>query len=315
MPLQSGFITIGTSGKTVDGRKIEASWLEEAAQAYDPDLYTAVIDLNHWDTRWAGTYGKVLAVDTQKDKHGETVLRANIEPSQNLVYMSKSQVLFTSMGLAPNFRDSGKHYLETLAVTPKPASVGTQQLIFSSPDCGDDKKITSDFMRAEFNFDDAPASENITPEEKVFTRLFKKLFSHEDGDEHTQESTPMADEDKITGERLNTLETKLDKLFERIPAPVTQEALTAAQTLLDANGFSVTKSDGKEEDSDLTAAETILKNKGYSITKPKADDENATVSRAEFTQLQKALSEATGKVFGATDNPDQPGGGDNTDYL
>jgi len=62
MPLQSGFITIGTSGKTVDGRKIEASWLEEAAQAYDPDLYTAVIDLNHWDTRWAGTYGKVLEI-------------------------------------------------------------------------------------------------------------------------------------------------------------------------------------------------------------------------------------------------------------
>ncbi|MGK3472581.1 GPO family capsid scaffolding protein, partial [Klebsiella pneumoniae] len=38
---------IGVEGATTDGRNIERAWLEQMAASYDPQVYTALINLEH----------------------------------------------------------------------------------------------------------------------------------------------------------------------------------------------------------------------------------------------------------------------------
>ena len=53
---------IGVSGATADGREISASELKEMAETYDPEIYTAKINLEHFRflyDSWEGAYGDV----------------------------------------------------------------------------------------------------------------------------------------------------------------------------------------------------------------------------------------------------------------
>lgn len=131
MPLTTDWLTIGTSGPTVDGRKISEQMLLEAAETYDPDEYQAVISSDHllW---WYGNFGEVSRVRHSTDKKGRTVLQAKIHPNQRLIEMNnQGQRLHTSMELTDDFAGTGKAYLMGLAVTDEPASLGTSALHFS----------------------------------------------------------------------------------------------------------------------------------------------------------------------------------------
>ena len=46
--LVTEFVKIGQSGPTADGRNIEAAWLQDAAETYDPAKYTALIWPDHF---------------------------------------------------------------------------------------------------------------------------------------------------------------------------------------------------------------------------------------------------------------------------
>lgn len=351
MALQSGFFVIGTSGKTVDGRDIKPQWLEEAAATYDPALYTAVIDLNHWDPRWAGTYGKVLEVKAGKDNRGNTTLLANIEPSSSLVEMSRAQVLFTSMSLDPNFQDSGTCYLDALAVTPKPASVGTEQLMFASG-AADDKRITSDFVRTPLQFSDVSHND---PDEKLFSRLLKRLLGTDTASLFTEQEKDMTE--KELEARFSALQTELadtitaqfaqlgkkwaeaphdDKALEsakallakhnfKVEAGADDAALKSAQALLAANGYSVAKDASQAE---LDAAKALLSAQGFSV-KPVATggkddlsatggepaDKGAVVTREEFELLAKQFSDATVNEANFTASQDHGGSETSLDHL
>ncbi|AVI66936.1 hypothetical protein CKQ84_14180 [Shewanella sp. WE21] len=350
MTLQSGFIVIGTSGKTVDGRDIKPQWLEEAAATYDPALYTAVIDLNHWDTRWAGTYGKVLEVKAGKDNRGNTTLLANIEPSSSLVEMSRAQVLFTSMSLDPNFQDSGTCYLDALAVTPKPASVGTEQLMFASG-ATDDKRITTDFVQTPLQFSDSSPND---PDEKLFSRLLKRLLGTDTASLFTEQEKHMTE--KELEARFSALQNTLadtiaaqfakfqsgaeapndDKALEsakallakhnfKVEAGADDTALKSAQALLAANGYSVAKDAGQAE---LDAAKALLSAQGFSV-KPVATggkddlsatggelaDKGAIVTREEFELLAKQFSDATVNEANFTASQDHGGSDTSLDHL
>lgn len=271
MALQSGFIVIGTSGKTVDGRDIKPQWLEESAATYDPALYTAVIDLNHWDPRWAGTYGKVLEVKLGKDNRGNTTLLANIEPSSALVEMSRAQVLFTSMSLDPNFQDSGTCYLDALAVTPKPASVGTEQLMFASG-ATDDKRITTDFVQTPLQFSDVSHSD---PDEKLFSRLLKRLLGTDTASLFTEQEKDMTEKELEArfGELESSLTNTITALFSKGKPDVTVlgtapkvDELSAAKALLASQGFSVTEAPKPATQTELDAAKALLSAQGFSVT-------------------------------------------------
>ena len=123
--------TIGTAGDTIDGREITEQDLIDAAETYDQEEYTAVINSDH--LLWLyGNFGHVDQVRLGTDKKGRTILQAKLAPNSRLIEKNKNgQGLFTSMELWPNFANSGKTYLSGLAVTDEPASLGTSMLKFS----------------------------------------------------------------------------------------------------------------------------------------------------------------------------------------
>ncbi|MGJ0626677.1 GPO family capsid scaffolding protein [Xenorhabdus bovienii] len=130
--LMTNWICIATEGDTVDGRVMEPQWILDAAELYDPQLYTARIWPEH--IRAFGAMGEVLAVKAERGEDGDLRLYGQLRPNYRLIEANRDgQLLFTSVEftLNGNFRGTGKTYLEGLGVTDEPASVGTTRLQFS----------------------------------------------------------------------------------------------------------------------------------------------------------------------------------------
>lgn len=132
---------IGVEGATTDGRAIQREWLTEMAASYDPEVYTALINLEHLKSFSPdGTfkrYGRVTGLTAEEITEGPLAgkmgLYADIEPTSDLVALTKQwQKIFTSMEISPKFADTGKAYLIGLAATDDPASLGTEMLLFSA---------------------------------------------------------------------------------------------------------------------------------------------------------------------------------------
>lgn len=141
MTVKAKRFRIGVEGATTDGREITREWLEQMAAAYNPELYTATINLEHIKSYSPDStfnrYGKVTALAAEEIKDGplagKMALYADIEPTDGLVALVKlGQKLFTSMEISPKFADTGKAYLIGLAATDDPASLGTEILSFSA---------------------------------------------------------------------------------------------------------------------------------------------------------------------------------------
>ncbi len=121
---------VATSGKTADGRTIEAQDLRDMAEGYDPALYTATIWYEH--IRYIGSFGTVTELKAEELEDGKVALFAKLQPNDRLLALNKeAQKLFTSIEIQPEFADTGKAYLAGLAVTDEPASLGTEPLHFS----------------------------------------------------------------------------------------------------------------------------------------------------------------------------------------
>ncbi|MEE7629683.1 GPO family capsid scaffolding protein [Enterobacter hormaechei] len=132
---------IGVEGATTDGREIQREWLEEMAASYNPEVYTALINLEHIKSYLPEStfnrYGRVTALVAEEIQDGplkgKMALYADVEPTSALVELvKKGQKLFTSMEVSPKFADTGKAYLVGLAATDDPASLGTEMLTFSA---------------------------------------------------------------------------------------------------------------------------------------------------------------------------------------
>ncbi|NAW58487.1 MULTISPECIES: GPO family capsid scaffolding protein [unclassified Vibrio] len=220
MGLETGFKVIGTAGDTVDGRVIDEKWLKQLVKNYDVNKYTAVINLNHWNPKFYGTFGKVLALKLGKNDEGKVNVSANIEPNQKLIAMGKEEVLFTSMEIDPDFQKSGEAYLVGLAVTPKPASVGTEQIAFSSDDSSAFK--TTDFIQFDFSELQAPGK---TEDSKFMARL-RNLFQQYTPEE-SEEETPMSGVDKKQVEELtaqvSSLTQQMSQMFGQSDASKAQD--------------------------------------------------------------------------------------------
>lgn len=139
--LRSKFFRVAVEGATSDGRTIERQHIEQMAASYDPQVYGARIWVEHLRSLLPDSpfraYGDVLAVKTEEvDIGGQTklALLASIAPTADLVNMVNvlKQKLFTSIEIAPNFAETGKAYLQGLAVTDSPASLGTEMLAFAA---------------------------------------------------------------------------------------------------------------------------------------------------------------------------------------
>lgn len=127
--LRTDFKRIGRSGQTVDGRVIDPAWIDQMAETYNKELFTALIWPDH--ARWMN-YGVVEELRATDNEEGGRDLWAVLSPNQS--YLSDNrygQRLFTSMEITFDFRKSGKAYLTGLGATDDPASVGTTEIRFS----------------------------------------------------------------------------------------------------------------------------------------------------------------------------------------
>ncbi|WP_272523958.1 GPO family capsid scaffolding protein [Providencia sp. PROV230] len=132
--LRTTWLCIATEGETVDGREILPEEIIEMAETYDPDLYTAMIWPRHnkrGENR-GDPLGEVLELRADTDESDTLRLYAVLRPFVRLLEMnSQNRGVFTSVEMDTDFRNSGVTYLEGLAVTDTPASVGTTRLDFS----------------------------------------------------------------------------------------------------------------------------------------------------------------------------------------
>ena len=255
--LKTDFICIATSGYTVDGRQITKQELHEMADSYDPEYYTANLWPEH--RRWFNM-GQVVEVKAEENEKGETELFAVIAPNQELIEQNREgQYLFTSIEIAPNFRNSGKAYLSGLGVTDSPASVGTTKLNFFNTEQKD--SVFSDFIKVDFSI-----KEDIEEDKALRTlaNAFRKLFSH----------SAQTAEEKANPENNNNKE---DYSMDQKQVDQIIAAVNGLGAKIDSHFSAQTKTEGAPEEP-------------KEPKDPEAPKNGETVSKEDFNKLQNDFS-------------------------
>lgn len=192
---RSKWFRVAVEGATSDKRKIERTWLEQAAKNFNQATYGARVWLEHFRSLLPDSpfkaYGDILAVKTEEveiNGQKKLALFAQIEPTDDLVAMNKAkQKIYTSIEIDESFADTGEAYIVGLAVTDSPASLGTDVLAFSAqkPEASPFKdrhySATSMFteaLEAELDFEEVTEPENKVA--GLFTRVKEALAKNKD---------------------------------------------------------------------------------------------------------------------------------------
>ena len=250
MNMETDWVKVGTSGATVDGRNIKEQWLLDMAESYDAENeYKAQIwawsHYNHF-----ATYGKVTAVKTAKDSKGRLSLYVRLSPLPELVSLNRQgQLQHASMEINLNYKGEGKAYLTGLLLTNDPASIGTEEIHFSTQ-----HSSTGKVYSAPVSFK-APMPEEDVP--GWFTRFLKSFTV----------SPKLADtspeHDAMTPEQLAKMEANFAAQKADLETRNT-ELLTKMQELLakqgegsgDAVALDALKKDVADKDAQIVALTT-----------------------------------------------------------
>ena len=132
---------VAVSGSTVDGREISPVHLREAAENFNPDVYAARVNVEHYLSPYPSSdfcaMGDVTALSTEDITEGplagRTALYAEIEPTERMKQLvADGKKIYSSIELHPQFSVNGRAYLVGLAMTDTPASLGTERLKFTA---------------------------------------------------------------------------------------------------------------------------------------------------------------------------------------
>lgn len=132
-------------GATCDGRTISRQDIADMAATYKPATYTARVNMEHirgfsadppfhaYGDVAAGLFTQEVELEIGGKKEKRLGLYGQVEALDNLVALNaKGQKLYPSIEINPNFSNSGKAYLQGLAVTDSPASLGTEIMQFAA---------------------------------------------------------------------------------------------------------------------------------------------------------------------------------------
>ncbi|MEN5143566.1 GPO family capsid scaffolding protein [Pseudomonas juntendi] len=192
---RSKFFRVAVEGATTDGRTIERQWLLDAAETYNPNTYGARVWLEHFRSVLPDgpfkAYGDVVALKTEEVEVAgkkKLALFAQIEPTADLIALNKArQKIFTSIEIRPKFADTGRAYLDGIAVTDTPASLGTEMLTFSAqhPDANplkarknDPDNLFSEAIEIALEFEEVTDSESKVA--GLFSRVMEALGKSKD---------------------------------------------------------------------------------------------------------------------------------------
>jgi len=289
------WLCIATSGKAVDGRVIEAQWLNDAAETYTRNTYTAMIWPHHpqydlGEREFTCNLGEVdaLKVETEGDV---TKLYAQLIPNQFLIDANRmGQKLFTSAEFISDFAGSGKEYLFGLAVTDIPASLGTEKLKFIL--AGEEK----DAARGSLETFSLGTLKNNKAEKKE-SSLWAKLFSSRK--EFTP--TPEPNTDTETNKPNEGEEQKMDELKALL-----QQMMQMLTDMSDASTGDDPQVDNTDQAADAVAdiATDIAEaaDQVAEIAADVAENPDDEVKAAEFTVAKANLVKAM-KAFNVGSKP------------
>lgn len=232
---RSNWFRVAVEGATSDKRKIERTWLEQAAKNFSQNTYGARVWLEHFRSLLPDSpfkaYGDITAVKTEEVEiagQKKLALFAQIEPTPELVAMNKAkQKIYTSIEIDESFADSGEAYIVGLAVTDSPASLGTDVLAFSAqkPDASPfkDRHYSATSMFTEALETEIKFEEVADPENKalgLFNRVMEALGKSKEKtvkddaqfSELTEAVEALANHAKDQGTAFTTEQTKLNTL-------------------------------------------------------------------------------------------------------
>lgn len=192
---RSKFFRVAVEGATTDGRTIERQWLVDAAETYNINTYGARVWLEHFRSALPDgpfkAYGDVVALKTEEVEIAgkkKLALFAQIEPTADLIALNKArQKIYTSIEIRPKFADTGRAYLDGIAVTDTPASLGTEMLTFSAqhPDANplksrknDPDNLFSEAIEIALEFEEVTDSESKVA--GLFSRVMEALGKSKD---------------------------------------------------------------------------------------------------------------------------------------
>lgn len=208
MGLVTDFVKVAQSGRTADGRKIDATQLKEIAANYDKSVYTAMVFPNH-ERNWSYAYGTVEAVEARAEGNDIIGLYAKVSPNgfwqSDIRY---GQNVFTSIEITTNFAGTGEAYLTGLGATNSPASLGVEQLKFSH----NGKLYT-------------PALETVFTEEPAPKPSFFSKFKWHETEMKPDEAAAFQTQIDALTQKLSILESKPET-----PPPAEDQAKYAALT-------------------------------------------------------------------------------------
>lgn len=136
MGQKTKWFRVACSGKTIDGREITPTQIDQMAASYKPETYGARIWVEHLrsflpDSQFRA-YGDVLAVKAEDAGDGKRALYAQVDATPDLMKLSADrQKVYWSIEMDPAFAGTGQAYMVGLAITDSPASLSTEMLRFS----------------------------------------------------------------------------------------------------------------------------------------------------------------------------------------
>ena len=226
--LTTDWLCVATEGDTVDGRKLERQWLIDAAELYDAQLYAALIWPEH--CKDYGNFGEVLEVMYHEGDDGLVRLFVKLCPNQYLLEANHyGQLIFFSVELTPdgNWRNTGRTYLEGLAVTDTPASVGTTRLRFSKRNKSQPGYYGCTITRA-------GRIEQVNKMKKDWQSWFG--IKPKNFEEQPPEETPGEDDKlQVLANALNDLESRVAAIEEKLNS--TAEDVEAIADVVDTQEF------------------------------------------------------------------------------
>jgi predicted nucleic acid-binding Zn-ribbon protein len=282
---QTGWVIAATEGATVDGRTITKQWIEEMAETYSIEVYTAVIWPEHFRSSWGPFEGKnwgtVDAVKAAK-KGGKLRLFVKLTANEYLLEANKEdQKLFMSIEANTDFTGTGKCYLQGLAVTDSPASTGTTRLKFSM---GNDE-IEHDYSELEeLQYSDFIFAHREPNQQAQAKSLITQLINLFSTSPTAEEETNIAEETTMTEEQLAALMGKFTEVTNKIDGIETKFNTLEEKV----NTFSASPGETTGDDKDEAEAQ-----KGGGGVKTGAD---TNVTEEQFTALTTGIESLTEKL-------------------
>ena len=233
MAKMSDWKIVATEGATVDGRAISPSWINEMADSYSPDEYTALIWPEHNRSNWSkyegDNWGIVEKLKAEK-RGGLLRLLAKITPNDHLLTANANQQkLFTSIEPNPDYKGKGSCYLMGLAVTDSPASSGTTRLTFST---SNGKETSLEYSQLEeIEFSECDQTSLISNAIHTLAKFFQTGGQLPGAATNPQEEEPMNEKqfNEIKGtlvsisEKQEAQQTTLDEFSEKFAKQAPEE--------------------------------------------------------------------------------------------